>query len=146
MKIAQNFQEMFLKIILNRVEFYSDQITLGKVTSNIQPNNSTSYLLLPLKRHNCSDNNKLVVDWATMRHCLSSPIFGNANSLFWRSEITKGNSVKMKDGEYRKHDIIGSLIYTPHNRRFFFVDDFLLELNAKSQLEDSTYAEHFKKR
>ncbi|XP_078162667.1 dicer-like 4 isoform X3 [Carex rostrata] len=147
MKIAQNFQEMFLKIVLDRVEFSSGQIALGKDTSSIQHSNSLSYLLLPLKQHICSNNNnKLVVDWATMRHCLSSPIFGNANSLFWRNQITIGNSLKMKDGEYRKHDIVGSLIYTPHNGIFFFVDDILYELNATSQLEKSTYAEHFKER
>ncbi|KAJ3708060.1 hypothetical protein LUZ61_011765 [Rhynchospora tenuis] len=146
MNIAHNFQEMFLKIIFDRVEFASDQITLGKGSSSIQHYNLKSYLLLPLKHHCCSDNNKLVVDWATMRHCLSSPIFGNSSSLFWRTSITDENSLKMKDGEYRKHDVVGSLIYVPHNGIFFFVDDILYELNATSQLRSSTYVEHFNKK
>jgi endoribonuclease Dicer len=147
MKIAQDFQEMFLRIIFNRVEFSSDQISLGEVTSSIQYNNSTSYLLLPLKQHNYSENNsKFVVDWATMRHCLSSPIFGSANSFFWRSQVTNGNSVKMKDGQYKKCDVVGSLICTPHNGSYYFVDDILHEIYATSQLAGFTYAEYFKKK
>ncbi|XP_077222093.1 endoribonuclease Dicer homolog 4-like [Tasmannia lanceolata] len=58
---AQNFQEMFLKIILDRSEFVSNFVPLGKKASS-HLGSSTFYLLLPIWKHEHED--KMIVDWS----------------------------------------------------------------------------------
>ncbi|KAL6652413.1 hypothetical protein ACP70R_011338 [Stipagrostis hirtigluma subsp. patula] len=142
MMLAHNFQEMFLKILLDRSEFTSSYVMLqNDPTLQI---NSTFYLLLPIKQKFYGD--KFMIDWPTVKRCLSSPVFQDPMGLYRHDTDSPNESLKLLDGTYSKADVIGSLVFTPHNKRFFFVDIILDETNAKSEFNGATYEEHFKER
>ncbi|KAK8962374.1 hypothetical protein KSP40_PGU009157 [Platanthera guangdongensis] len=68
--LAVNFQEMFLKIILDRSEYFDDTIVLGKNDISLS---STFYILLPVMEQRYGENR--TIDWTTVKRCLSSPAF-----------------------------------------------------------------------
>ncbi|KAL9326120.1 hypothetical protein ACSQ67_006765 [Phaseolus vulgaris] len=70
-KMAENFQEMFLKISLDRFEFVSEIVNLGTAAES-HTSSSTFYLLLPVI---FQEYNAMKVDWKTVKRCLWSPIF-----------------------------------------------------------------------
>ncbi|KAJ3679169.1 hypothetical protein LUZ60_017180 [Juncus effusus] len=148
MKIAQQFQEMWLKAILDRSEFASERVSLGKLEALFRHEGSTFYLLLPVKQQNYGEShNKLLVDWDTMRLCLSSPVFGNdANNQLLRGDCANSDDcLRLKNGVFKKRDLVGSLVYMPHNGLFFFVDGILHEMDASSAIQSSgTFNEYFK--
>ncbi|XP_006653591.1 endoribonuclease Dicer homolog 4 [Oryza brachyantha] len=142
MMLAQKFQEMFLKILLDRSEFTSSHVILGNdVTLEI---NSTFYLLLPIKQKCYGD--KFMIDWPAVERCLSSPIFKAPKDVSVHDSYSPNKSLRLLDGICSKTDVVGSVVFSPHNNIFFFVDAILDEINARSEYKDATYAEHFKER
>lgn len=142
MILARNFQEMFLKVLLDRSEFTSSYILLGGDAALEE--DSAFYLLLPIKQKFYGD--KFMIDWPAVKRCLSSPVFQDPMGLFLHDSYVPNESLKLLDGTYSKAVVIGSLVYTPHTDLFFFVDVILDETSAKSELNGKTYEEHFKER
>ncbi|GJN27074.1 hypothetical protein PR202_gb15060 [Eleusine coracana subsp. coracana] len=142
MMLAHNFQEMFLKVLLDRSEFTSSFVLL-KSDAALQIS-STFYLLLPIKKKFNGD--KFMIDWSTVKRCLASPVFQHSMGLSPHDTYLPNESLKLLDGTYHKADVTGSLVFTPHNDLFFFVDVIMDEINAKSEFNGATYEEHFKER
>ncbi|KAG8082637.1 hypothetical protein GUJ93_ZPchr0014g47162 [Zizania palustris] len=142
MMLAHKFQEMFLKILLDRSEFTSSHVILGNdVTLEI---NSTFYLLLPIKQKFYGD--KFMIDWPAVERCLSSPIFKDPIHVSVHSSYSPNECIRLLDGICSKTDVVGSVVFSPHNNLFFFVDAILDEINGKSEYNGATYEEHFKER
>lgn len=140
---AQNFQEMFLKVILDRSEFFEDFVPLGRnVSSHL--NSSTFYLLLPVKKHGYDGT--MTVDWGTIMSCLSSPVFRSPTNATADGFLDVTHSLKLINGPISISDIQNSLVLTPHNKLLFFIDDILYDTNGNSQFKSSTYAEHYQKK
>ncbi|KAJ1271827.1 hypothetical protein BS78_06G155400 [Paspalum vaginatum] len=144
MILAHNFQEMFLKVLLDRSEFTSSYVMLGNGNDAALQMDSTFYLLLPIKQKFYGD--KFMIDWPAVKRCLSSPVFQDPTVLSLHDSYLPNESLKLLDGTYSKADVIGSLVFTPHNQLFFFIDVILDEINAKSEFNGATYVEHFKER
>ncbi|CAN6228788.1 unnamed protein product [Urochloa humidicola] len=139
MMLARNFQEMCLKVLLDRSEFTESYVMLGNDAS-LQMD-STFYLLLPIKQKFYGD--KFMIDWPSIKRCLSSPVFQDLKGSPLHDSYLPNESLKLLNGTYSKADVIGSLVYTPHNKLFFFVDVILDETNGESEFNGSTYVEHF---
>ncbi|XP_042476647.1 endoribonuclease Dicer homolog 4-like isoform X2 [Macadamia integrifolia] len=138
--LAEHFQEMFLKIILDRTEFLSDFVPLGK---NELSRSSTFYLLLPVKEH--VHENAMTVDWEIVRRCLSSPIFKFPTGAFENSALPVNQTLKLASGPTKITDILNCLVFVPHKKSFFFIDGILSE-NGYSPFKDySSYEEYFMK-
>ncbi|KAL5698800.1 endoribonuclease Dicer [Ranunculus cassubicifolius] len=140
---AQNFQELYLKIILDRAEFFADFVQLGKSALS-KHKHPSFYLLLPV-RQNMKDNS-LIVDWEIIRRCLSSPIFVNERIHLDSGVVPAENSLLLANGPASRSDVVNSLILTPHNGLFFFVDDIFHGIDANSPFTDqsaSNYVEHY---
>jgi endoribonuclease Dicer len=142
MMLAHNFQEMFLKVLLDRSEFTSSYVML-EIDAALQIR-STFYLLLPIKQKFYGD--KFMIDWPTIKRCLASPVFQRSMGLSPHDTYLPNESLKLLDGTYHKADVTGSLVFTPHNNLFFFVDVILDEINGKSEFNGATYEEYFKER
>ncbi|XP_068649428.1 endoribonuclease Dicer homolog 4-like isoform X2 [Aristolochia californica] len=143
---AENFQEMWLKIILDREELFSDFISLGK-NSSVHCSWSTFYLLLPLTKN---AEGKIGVDWVTVKGCLSSPVFRlSADDDTTHNRVSHEiQTLKFLNGVVNMSDVSDSIVVTPHNRLVFCVVDILSEINGYSLLKKSnstTYIDHFKK-
>ncbi|RZC50978.1 hypothetical protein C5167_019405 [Papaver somniferum] len=142
---AENFQEMFLKIILDRPDFFSDFVPLGM--SDIRQGSPPSfYLLLPLKQH--KHENRLFIDWDLIRNCLSSAVFRSpkvsSDSLV--TPVPPCESLEFANGPVSRSDFLNSLVFTPHNKLFFFVDDILHGIDAESPFmseHHSSYREYY---
>ncbi|RLM75497.1 hypothetical protein C2845_PM15G13970 [Panicum miliaceum] len=141
MMLARNFQEMCLKVLLDRSEFTESYVMLGNDAA-LQMD-STFYLLLPIKEKFYGD--KFMIDWPAVKRCLSSPVLQDPRGLSLHDSYLPNESLKLLDGTYSKVDVIGSLVFTPHNNLFFFVDVILDEVNAKSEFNSATYEEYFEK-
>lgn len=126
--LAQKFQEMLLKIILDRSEFVANFVPLG---SNIfcESRSSTFYLLLPVIPHD--HQGMMTVDWEVIKKCLSSPVF-NASSEVADHQNYADSSLKLVDGPASVNNILNSLVYVAHKKSFFFVSELLSEKNAYS--------------
>ena len=142
MVLARNFQEMFLKILLDRSEFTVSHVMLGN-DETLQIN-SSFYLLLPIKQELYGDI--FMIDWPTVERCLSSPIFKKPTGVSVNGSYLPDGSIRLLDNIYSKTDVVGSLIFSPHNKTFFVIDDILDELNARSEYNGATYEEHYKER
>uniref|UniRef100_A0A0D9W711 Dicer-like protein 4 n=1 Tax=Leersia perrieri TaxID=77586 RepID=A0A0D9W711_9ORYZ len=144
MMLAHKFQETFLKILLDRSEFTSSHVVLSNdVTLEI---NSSFYLLLPIKQKCYGD--RFMIDWPAVERCLSSPIFKAPIDVSVHASYSPNESLRLLDGICSKADVVGSVVYSPHNKIFFFVDSILDEINARSKCKGATYTyvEHFKER
>uniref|UniRef100_A0A1D1YWK0 Endoribonuclease Dicer 4 n=4 Tax=Anthurium amnicola TaxID=1678845 RepID=A0A1D1YWK0_9ARAE len=144
--LAQKFQEMFLKIVLDRSEFWSDFVPLGMVDISKQ-SLCTYYLLLPVMEDLCGNT----IDWTTVGRCLSSPVFRQPTDADGRGypQSCSYGMLELADGPVEKRDLISSLVFTPHNKTFFFVADILYETSAYSQMKgskSSSYFKHYQKR
>ena len=80
------------------------------------------------------------------RSCLSSPIFKKPTGVSVNGSYLPDGSIRLLDNIYSKTDVVGSLIFSPHNKTFFVIDDILDELNARSEYNGATYEEHYKER
>lgn len=136
---------MFLKVILDRSEFFSDVVLLG---SNLKSHCSlTFYLLLPVKQ--CADGQSVVIDWHTIRCCLSSPAFGCQVNSDRMDYVPINDTLELLNGPVKKVDVLHSLIFTPHNKQFFFIDGIVDDINANSRRKgskDISNAQHYKER
>ncbi|GLU01387.1 hypothetical protein SLE2022_186970 [Rubroshorea leprosula] len=139
---AQLFQEMFLKVILDRSQFMSEFVPLGKDAFSMS-SNSTFYLLLPMVLHDCEK--KLTVDWTMIRRCLSSPIFKSPAEIIM-NEIPPSDCLELANGCRSRTDVVNSLVHVPHKEEFCFVTDIVNEKNGYSPYKDSeaaNFVEHF---
>ncbi|KAK9130502.1 hypothetical protein Sjap_010989 [Stephania japonica] len=139
---AQNFQELCLKIILDRSTFFSDFVPLGE--SDGSQSLSTFYLLLPVRKSN--HENKLGVDWNIIRSCLSSPVFHRGVDSIDHIPIYGSSSLILDSGLVNTKDIMNCLVFTPHNNLFFLVVDILHGMDAESAFSDHkrmNYVEHY---
>lgn len=139
---AQLFQEMFLKIILDRSQFISKFVSLGEDAFSLS-SNSTFYLLLPMVLHDCEK--KLTVDWTLMRRCLSSPIFKGTAEIIM-NDILPSDHFKLANGCMSRTDVVNSLVHVPHKEEFCFVTNIVDEKNGYSPYRDSddmSFMEHF---
>ncbi|XP_058759719.1 dicer-like protein 4 isoform X1 [Vicia villosa] len=139
-KMAENFQEMFLKVILDRSEFVSKFVELG---AESHTRTSTFYLLLPviLKEY----NDVMKVDWKTVKRCLCSPIFRHPDDTFDKKVTPFDNHLHLANGYRSVGDVENSLVYTPHTNNFFFVTNVIYEKNGFSPFKDSdtsSYVDH----
>lgn len=135
--LAQNFQEMFLKLVLDRMEFVSDYVPLGRHDSS---SSSTFYLLLPVMLGN--DDKIASIDWGTIRKCLSSPVFRAPGDA---TEKVPSLDIRLASGYKSIRDIQNSLVYVPYKKSFYFITDVVREKNGYSQYKNSgtlTYVEH----
>ncbi|KAL5547660.1 hypothetical protein UlMin_002891 [Ulmus minor] len=139
--LAQKFQEIFLKLILDRSEFEAEFVSLGG--DDFSTSSSTYYLLLPVIFN--GSNNTLSIDWKTIRKCLSSPIFRRPESATDKKICSSDAHLQLADGSRRICDIENSLVYTPYTKNFFFITHIAREKNGNSLFKDSdtvTYMDH----
>ncbi|GMP35538.1 hypothetical protein CsSME_00007933 [Camellia sinensis var. sinensis] len=138
---AQNFQEMYLKVILDRSEFISEFVSLGK-NGFSGSGSPTFYLLLPVIL--CEYKSTMTVDWKLIRTCLSSPIFRSRQDA--RDSVIPhlNNHLELANGPHIINDVLNSLVYAPCKDTFFFISDVVPEKNGYSPFNDSTnHIEHY---
>lgn len=136
---------MFLKVILDRSEFFRDYVPLGETSTFNHHPTSTFYLLLPVKQKKCEES--MIIDWVTVRRCLSSPVFRHPTVSCARDLYPTSNGLKLLNGTFTENDIVNSLVFTPHNKLFYFIDGILHETNARSQYKTArSYGEHYMSR
>lgn len=142
--LAEKFQEMSLKVFLDRSMFSSEFVSLGERAES-HTTSSTFYLLLPIKILNFGDS--MIVDWDTVRRCLASPVFGNSADPFQGLHSTS-DTLKLRNGTFTTRDIMNSLVFTPHSKKYFFIHDINHEKNVYSLKSEkhSTYEAYYKKR
>lgn len=142
--LAQNFQEMFLKLVLDRTKFASEFVPLGKPDFS-RSSSSTFYLLLPV---NLDKEDKIAgIDWSTIRKCLSSPIFRAPGDSTHRK--IHSSDIRLASGYRSISDVENSLVYVPHKSTFYFITGVVRERNAYSPYEDSgtlSYVDHLVKK
>lgn len=138
---AESFQEMFLKVILDRSEFVHEYIPLRNNAS--RSISSTSYLLLPVVFHD--NEGSVSIDWKVIRRCLSSQIFQNHACPIVKETAYSDTHLTLYDGRRRSSDIENSLVYVPYKDEFFFVTNIVRGKNGYSQYKkkgSSSYFEH----
>ncbi|MED6180828.1 endoribonuclease Dicer [Stylosanthes scabra] len=133
-KMAEHFQEMFLKIILDRSEFVSDLVTLTKGAES-HGSSSTFYLMLPVNLHEYE--NIMTVDWKTVRRCLCSPIFKLPLDAVAQNSYPFDSSLQLADGKRSIRDVENSLVYATHKELFYFVTNVTHGKNGFSPCNDS---------
>ncbi|KAL9242481.1 hypothetical protein vseg_016474 [Gypsophila vaccaria] len=143
MLLAQHFQEMCLKIILDRSDFSGDYVPLRGCEVS-ESNSSKFYLLLPVI---CQEyGNKSSVDWMTIKRCLSSPIFSPPAHLV-SSRIPSEDRLHLADGPASVDVILNSLVYVGHKKSFFFVSEIHSDRDGYSLHNSSTsHVEHLKEK
>lgn len=90
-----------------------------------------------------------MIDWTTVRHCLTSPAFIDVSATFEKAPCCTSDKLQLLNGSVNKADVVNSLIFTPHNNLFFFVDGILYETNANSSYKGKkceSYAEYYRDR
>ncbi|KAM5548130.1 dicer-like protein 4 [Rosa sericea] len=142
--LAQNFQEMFLKLILDRSEFVSEFVPLGNYDFS-RSSTSTFYLLLPVT---LGENDKISIDWRIIKKCLSSPIFRGPGDAMDSKIISSG--IRLASGYRSINEVEDSLVYVPYKNTFYFITDVTRERNAYSQYKEKsdglTYVDHLSKK
>lgn len=129
---AQHFQEMFLKIILDRSQFIPEFVPLGSFSIS---SNSTFYLLLPVIVHDLE--NKVTADWIFMRRCLASPIFRTPVKVLKNEILSSNVCLELGNGCWSISDIMNSLVYVPHKKAFCFITNIADGKNGYSRYKDS---------
>ncbi|XP_024979353.1 dicer-like protein 4 isoform X2 [Cynara cardunculus var. scolymus] len=138
--LAEWFQEMWLKAIIDKSEFVKDFVQLGKddVSSPI----STFYLLLPVIVNKYRGS--MTVDWKLITKCLSSPIFRTPKDNTCDRTSHMNNCLYLSNGPTKIDDILNSLVYVPCKDTFYFVSGLFPEKDAFSLFKEETnYANHF---
>lgn len=141
-KMAQHFQEMFLKIILDRSEFVPEFVPLGK-DDVLHASTSTFYLLLPVIVQDYE--NTMTVDWKTVRRCLSSPLFRPPEDTINLKPFPVDINLQLADGCKSLRDVENSLVYASHKKLFYFVTNIVYEKNGLSPYQgtgSSSYVDH----
>ncbi|CAI8584290.1 unnamed protein product [Vicia faba] len=141
-KMAENFQEMFLKVILDRLEFVSKFVELS---AESHTRTSTFYLLLPVILKEYAMN----IDWKTVKRCLCSAIFRHPEDALDKKVTPLDNHLQLANGYRSVRDVENSLVYTSHTKAFFFVTNVIYEKNGFSPFKDSdtsSYMDHLHKK
>lgn len=136
--LAQNFQEMYLKIILDRSEF----IPLGK-NDICKSSSSTFYLLLPVILH--GNESTITVDWEIVNRCLSSPVFRTSEDAMVKEHFSLDVHLQLINGCRSISDVENSLVYARHKKEFFFITNIVHGKHGHSpckESETSSYLEH----
>ncbi|KAG4942949.1 hypothetical protein JHK84_047034 [Glycine max] len=142
-KMAENFQEMFLKIILDRLEFVSEFVDLG-MGAESHTGTSTFYLLLPVVLQEYG--NAMKVDWKTVKRCLCSPIFRHPADTMDKKVFPLDIHLQLANGYRSVRDVENSLVYAPHKKNFYFVTNVNYQKNGYSPHNDSgtsSYVDYF---
>ncbi|XP_023928784.1 dicer-like protein 4 isoform X2 [Quercus suber] len=139
--LAQNFQEMYLKVILDRLKFVPESVSLGK-SNTCELSSLTFYLLLPVILHD--SDKKITVDWKIIRRCLSSPVFRTLEDAMEKENFPLGNNLLLANGCRSISEVKDSLVYAPpYKQGFFFITGIVDGKNGYSpHSETSSYAEH----
>lgn len=140
--LAQNFQEMYLKIILDRTEFIPQFVPLGK-NAICKSSSSTFYLLLPVILHD--NESTITVDWEIVMRCLSSPVFRTSGDAMVKEHFPLDVDLQLINGCRSISDVENSLVYAPHRKEFFFISNIVHGKNGYSpykESETSSYLEH----
>ncbi|KAK7347176.1 hypothetical protein VNO80_21703 [Phaseolus coccineus] len=110
-KMAENFQEMFLKISLDRFEFVSEIVDLGMAAES-HTSSSTFYLLLPVIFQEYG--NAMKVDWKTVKRCLWSPIFRHSEYTMDKKKFPFDIHLQLANGYESVRDVENSLVFSRH--------------------------------
>ncbi|GFP97060.1 dicer-like protein 4 [Phtheirospermum japonicum] len=137
---AEMFQQLFLKIILDRHELIPDYVVLENNDVH-ESSSSTFYLLLPVILH---EHGKISVDWTLIRRCLSSPIFKNPGVGLGDETSQLNNHLHLASGRKSVHDVVHSLVYVPCKNTFFFISGIFQGKSGHSLYDDSkSHVEHY---
>ncbi|XP_012844161.1 PREDICTED: dicer-like protein 4 isoform X2 [Erythranthe guttata] len=140
---AEKFQQMSLKIILDRHQFIPEYVSLEN-NDVYEPSSSTFYLLLPVIQ---LQHEKISVDWTLINRCLSSPIFRHPSIRLGNETYQMNNHVHLANGCKSVDDVVDSLVYVPCKDIFFFISDILPGKNGHSLYDDSeSHVEHYAER
>ncbi|KAL1189126.1 Dicer-like protein 4 [Cardamine amara subsp. amara] len=137
-RLAELFQEVALKVLFERRELTPEFVPLGLQDSS-RTSQSTFYLLLPICLH---DESVISVDWVTIRSCLSSPIFKTPSVLAEDIVPPTGSHLKLANGCWNIDDVKNSLVFTTHNKKFYFVADICHGRNGFSPVNKSSTKSH----
>lgn len=135
---ATNFQELFLKAILDRSEFVHEYVPLGK--DALSKSCPTFYLLLPVIFH--VSERRVTVDWEIIRRCLSSPVFKNPANAVDKGILPSNDCLQLANGCSSIRDVENSLVYTPHQKKFYFITNIVPEKNGDSPCKGSNTRSH----
>lgn len=134
---------MFLKVILHRSEFVSECVQLGDSKDSYKACSSTFYLLLPVILNDY--NNKITVDWKSIKRCLSSPIFRNPAENAGSGYSPLIGQLQLANGPRNEDEVVNSLVYARYKNVFFFVADIIAEKNGYStSMNGASHVDHFK--
>ncbi|KAE8724485.1 Dicer-like protein 4 [Hibiscus syriacus] len=136
---ALHFQEMFLKVILDRSKLLSEFVPLGN-NDFLSSSSSTFYLLLPVILSNCE--NKVTVDWGSVQRCLSSPLFKTPVEAAKNENFSSDVCLQLVNGCRSIRDIENSLVYATHKVAFYFITNIVSEKNGYSPYRDSGTVNH----
>nr|AIE15767.1 Dicer-like protein 4b [Salvia miltiorrhiza] len=138
--LAETFQKLFLKVLVDRHEFRAEYVSLED-NSVCKSNLSTFYLLLPVVEH---DHDRFSVDWTLISRCLSSLIFKHTSSDVEDDICQVTGYLHLANGCTSFNSTLNSLVYLPCKDTFFFVSDILTERNAHDSYNDSSsHVEHY---
>ncbi|CAI0395038.1 unnamed protein product [Linum tenue] len=135
---AQNFQEMFFKVILDRSELTSGFVHLGK--NGFSKSSPTFYLLLPVILDGCG--NEVLVDWDIIRTCLSSPVFRSPGDMKVEEDPISDTHLLLANGRKKITDVENSLVYAPYKKIFYFITNVIPGKNGFSPHKGSEPPSH----
>lgn len=138
-RLAELFQEVALKVLFERRELIPESVPLGLQDSS-RTSKSTFYLLLPICLHDAKS--VISVDWVTIRSCLSSPIFKTPSVLVEDIVPPTGSHLKLANGCWNIDDVKNSLVFTTHNKQFYFVADICHGRNGFGPTNKSSTKSH----
>ncbi|KAL4589871.1 hypothetical protein LXL04_002782 [Taraxacum kok-saghyz] len=142
--LAERFQEMWLKAIVDKSDFTKDYVQLGK--DDVSNSMSTFYLMLPVTV-NDENGGLMTVDWKLITRCLSSPIFKSPEDVtttFSQTVSSNDDCLYLTNGSTKVNDILNSLVYVPCKDIFFFVSEVVHDKDAFDLFkEDTSYVNHY---
>ncbi|XP_010495321.1 PREDICTED: dicer-like protein 4 [Camelina sativa] len=138
-RLAELFQEVALKVLFERQELIPEFVPL-ELQYSPRTSKSTFYLLLPISLHDAES--VISVDWVTIRSCLASPIFKTPSVLVEDIVPPTGSHLKLANGCWNIDDVKNSLVFTTHNKQFYFVADICHGRNGFSPIKKSSTKSH----
>ncbi|KAH9296951.1 hypothetical protein KI387_028633, partial [Taxus chinensis] len=147
---ALKFQEVYLRIMLDRPDFLEDYVALGREDRN-WGSSSTTYLLLPVQ--SCDAEKDISIEWKIIKEILSSPIFSHTSQKL-AEEFCNEHLIKRRDylrlanGWAPVETLQNTLVLTTHNNTFYCIVDVLPQINSNSKFRECTeynYSEYFQK-
>ncbi|XP_023636190.1 dicer-like protein 4 isoform X3 [Capsella rubella] len=138
-RLAELFQEVALKVLFERQELIPEFVPLELQYSS-RTCKSTFYLLLPISLQDAESH--ISVDWVTINRCLSSPIFKTPSVLVENIVPPTGSHLKLANGCWNIDDVKNSLVFTTHNKQFYFVADICHGRNGFSPVKESSTRSH----